>query len=73
MSASEDQRALQASQAGLRLIVMLTLYDDRHYDRLRTLVREYYTAAALDEQPAVVSWRSSRCWPPSRAGCACAR
>lgn len=54
MSASEDQRALQASQAGLRLIAMLTLYNNRHYDRLRTLVREYYTAAALDEQPAVV-------------------
>lgn len=52
MSVPSDQRALQASQAGLRLIAMLTFYNNARFDRLRVYLREHFSAAALEEQPA---------------------
>jgi len=48
----QDKMALRASQAGMRLIAQMHIYNQADDDRLLTFIRDSYTAALLDEQPA---------------------
>jgi hypothetical protein len=47
-----DQQALVTSQAGMRLVAVLTLLNKSDFARLRQYLREHYTVAALEENPA---------------------
>jgi hypothetical protein len=47
-----DQQALVTSQAGMRLVAILTLLNKGDFVRLRQYLREHYTEAALEENPA---------------------
>ena len=47
-----DQQALVTSQAGMRLVAILTLFNKGDFARLRQYLREHYTEAALEESPA---------------------
>ncbi len=47
-----DQQSLVTSQAGMRLVAMLTLLNRGDFARLRQYVREYFTDDALEEHPA---------------------
>ncbi len=49
-----DQQLLVSSQAGLRLIAMLTLFNGAKFDRLRAYIKEHYTQTALEAEPAAV-------------------
>lgn len=51
---TSDQQLLQSSQAGLRLIAVLTLLNNMRYDRLRAYFREHLAPAALEEAAATV-------------------
>lgn len=48
-----DQQALVTSQAGMRLVAILTLFNRGDFSRLRQYLREHYAEAALEEHPAV--------------------
>jgi hypothetical protein len=45
-----DQQALVTSQAGMRLVAILTLFNKGDFARLRQYFREHFTEAALEEQ-----------------------
>mgnify|MGYP000603709952 CR=1 FL=1 len=47
-----DQQALVTSQAGMRLVAMLTLFNKGEFTRLRHYLREHFTEAALEESAA---------------------
>ncbi|MBL8147426.1 MAG: hypothetical protein JNL34_13660, partial [Anaerolineae bacterium] len=47
-----DQQALVTSQAGMRLVALLTLLNRGEFARLRQYLREYFTSDALEEIPA---------------------
>ncbi|HYO87973.1 MAG TPA: hypothetical protein VER79_04950 [Candidatus Limnocylindrales bacterium] len=47
-----DQQALVTSQAGMRLVAILTLFNKGDFARLRAYLREHYTAPALEANPA---------------------
>ena len=47
-----DQQALVTSQAGMRLIAVLTLLNKGDFTRLRQYLKEHFTDAALEEVPA---------------------
>jgi hypothetical protein len=47
-----DQHALTGSQAGLRLIALLTITNSGKIDRLRAYLRDNFHAAALEERSA---------------------
>jgi hypothetical protein len=47
-----DQQSLVTSQAGMRLVAILTLFNKGDFPRLRQYVREHYTEDALEESPA---------------------
>jgi hypothetical protein len=47
-----DQQALVTSQAGMRLVAILTLLNKGDFARLRQYLREHYTDGALEENPA---------------------
>lgn len=48
-----DQQTLVTSQAGMRLVAMLTLLNRGEFTRLRGYLREHFTDDALEENPAV--------------------
>lgn len=45
-----DQMVLQRSQAGMRFIAQMTIYNKGDFRRLRTYLQEGYAAAALEEE-----------------------
>lgn len=47
-----DQQALVTSQAGMRLVAMLTLLNRGEFGRLRQYLREHFTDEALEEDAA---------------------
>jgi hypothetical protein len=47
-----DQQALTVSQAGLRLIALLTICNSGRIDRLRVYLKDYFHPAALEERAA---------------------
>ncbi|MBE2182358.1 MAG: hypothetical protein IAE89_02925 [Anaerolineae bacterium] len=47
-----DQQLLASSQAGLRLIAMLTFFNSGKFGRLRAYIKEHYTDAALESELA---------------------
>ena len=47
-----DQQALVTSQAGMRLVAILTLLNRGEFARLRQYLREHFTTDALEENPA---------------------
>lgn len=47
-----DQQALVTSQAGMRLVAMLTFLNKGDFTRLRQYLREHFTEAALEESAA---------------------
>jgi hypothetical protein len=47
-----DSQQLAASHAGLRLIALLTFYNQGAVDRLRAYLKEHLAESALEEEPA---------------------
>jgi hypothetical protein len=45
-----DRFTLQRSQAGMRLIAQMTIYNSGDFRRLRTYIRESYHASALETE-----------------------
>ncbi len=48
----DDKLALRVSQAGMRFIAQMTIYNSGNFERLRQFVDESYDAYALEEQSA---------------------
>ena len=47
----DDKLALRISQAGMRFIAQMTIYNSGDFERLHQFVDESYAEAALAEQP----------------------
>lgn len=47
----DDKTALRASQAGMRFIAQMTIYNSGNFERLRTYIAESYHPDLLAEQP----------------------
>lgn len=46
----QDKVALRASQAGMRFIAQMTIYNSENYDRLRTFIADSYHDEQLEQQ-----------------------
>jgi hypothetical protein len=56
----EDKRALSGSQAGMRFIAQMKIYNDGDFDRLAQFISESYGDALLAQQPTetrLQEWR----------------
>lgn len=63
MSHPDDKRALSSSQAGMRFIALMKLYNDGHLPRLAQFIQESMAAALLEAQPAdaqAAEWAARR-------------
>lgn len=47
-----NKQVLTQNAAGMRLIVLMTLYNSANYPRLKTYVADSYHPSLLEEQPA---------------------
>jgi hypothetical protein len=63
MSRPDDKRALSSSQAGMRFIALMKLYNDGHLTRLQQFIQDSFAAPLLDEQNAdarAAEWSARR-------------
>jgi hypothetical protein len=63
MSRPDDKRALSGSQAGMRFIALMKLYNDGHPPRLQQFIQDSFAPALLDEQDAearAMAWLARR-------------
>lgn len=49
----KDKIALRASQAGMRFIAQMTIYNSRDWERMREFIEQSYHEELLDAQPAI--------------------
>lgn len=63
MTHPDDKRALSGSQAGMRFIALMKLYNDGHLPRLQQFLQESMAEALLTAQPAdaqAAEWAARR-------------
>lgn len=63
MTHPDDQRALSGSQAGMRFIALMKLYNDGHLPRLQQFIQDSFAASLLTEQDAAAhtaEWAARR-------------
>jgi hypothetical protein len=57
-----DKPYLVQSQAGMRFIAQMTIYNSGKFDRLRTFIRESYLPALLEAEPVSARLAAFRLW-----------
>ncbi len=57
-----DKPYLIQSQAGMRFIAQMTIYNSGKFDRLRTFIRESYLPALLEAEPVAARLAAFRLW-----------
>ncbi|MFQ3646052.1 MAG: hypothetical protein SNJ54_08935 [Anaerolineae bacterium] len=63
MTHPDDKRALSGSQAGMRFIALMKLYNDGHLPRLQQFIQESFAEPLLSEQDAsarTAEWAARR-------------